>query len=208
MTARAIVAGDATEPAISAASILAKTARDNYMNQMDTVYPAYSFRNSQGLRHAGSPAAAGTARSLSLAPALVRAAAFDARGESLEAVRSPAIAHRIFLGRWDRARARTDGRGVGGGHAGGGADRSKQFVCDGEVLQGGTECRRQARHRGGRVDSRSGRARAVPDRVPVPESGRVPAPDAARDPLLPRGAAARRPHAGAQLAAEATCCAG
>ena len=50
LTARAIIDGDATEPAISAASILAKTARDNYMNQMDTLYPAYSFRNSQGLR--------------------------------------------------------------------------------------------------------------------------------------------------------------
>ena len=48
MTARAIVAGDATQPAISAASILAKTARDNYMNQMDTVYPAYSFATHKG----------------------------------------------------------------------------------------------------------------------------------------------------------------
>jgi ribonuclease HII len=48
MTARAIVAGDASQPAISAASILAKTARDNYMNQMDTVYPAYSFATHKG----------------------------------------------------------------------------------------------------------------------------------------------------------------
>jgi len=48
MTARAIVAGDATQPAISAASILAKTARDNYMDQMDTLYPAYSFATHKG----------------------------------------------------------------------------------------------------------------------------------------------------------------
>jgi ribonuclease HII len=48
MTARAIVGGDAREPAISAASILAKTARDNYMNHMDTLYPAYSFATHKG----------------------------------------------------------------------------------------------------------------------------------------------------------------
>jgi ribonuclease HII len=48
LTARAIIDGDVTEPAISAASILAKTARDNYMNQMDTIYPAYSFATHKG----------------------------------------------------------------------------------------------------------------------------------------------------------------
>jgi ribonuclease HII len=48
VTARAIVGGDATEPAISAASILAKTARDSYMDQMDTLYPAYSFATHKG----------------------------------------------------------------------------------------------------------------------------------------------------------------
>ncbi|HEY4442972.1 MAG TPA: ribonuclease HII [Steroidobacteraceae bacterium] len=48
LTARAIVGGDATQPAISAASILAKTARDSYMNHMDTVYPAYSFADHKG----------------------------------------------------------------------------------------------------------------------------------------------------------------
>jgi ribonuclease HII len=48
LTARAIVGGDAKEPAISAASILAKTARDSYMNHMDTVYPAYSFATHKG----------------------------------------------------------------------------------------------------------------------------------------------------------------
>ncbi len=46
--ARAIVGGDATEPAISAASILAKTARDQYMEQMDTIYPQYAFASHKG----------------------------------------------------------------------------------------------------------------------------------------------------------------
>ena len=48
LTARAIVGGDATVPAISAASILAKTARDSYMSQMDTLYPGYSFATHKG----------------------------------------------------------------------------------------------------------------------------------------------------------------
>jgi ribonuclease HII len=48
ITARAIIGGDAKEPAISAASILAKTARDSYMNQMDTLYPEYSFATHKG----------------------------------------------------------------------------------------------------------------------------------------------------------------
>jgi ribonuclease HII len=48
LTARAIIAGDVSQPAISAASILAKTARDHYMNQMDTVYPAYAFAAHKG----------------------------------------------------------------------------------------------------------------------------------------------------------------
>jgi ribonuclease HII len=46
--ARAIVGGDASEPAISAASILAKTARDQYMDQMDTIYPQYAFASHKG----------------------------------------------------------------------------------------------------------------------------------------------------------------
>jgi ribonuclease HII len=53
MTACAIIDGDVTEPAIGAASILAKTARDNYMNHMDTLYPAYSFATHKGY---GTPA--------------------------------------------------------------------------------------------------------------------------------------------------------
>jgi ribonuclease HII len=53
VTGRAVVGGDATEPAISAASILAKTARDSYMNQMDKLYPAYCFADHKGY---GTPA--------------------------------------------------------------------------------------------------------------------------------------------------------
>jgi ribonuclease HII len=48
LTARAIIGGDATEPSISAASILAKTARDEYMDQMDTIYPQYAFASHKG----------------------------------------------------------------------------------------------------------------------------------------------------------------
>ncbi len=48
MRARAIIGGDATEAAISAASILAKTARDHYMNQMHAVYPQYAFASHKG----------------------------------------------------------------------------------------------------------------------------------------------------------------
>jgi len=48
ISARAIIRGDATEAAISAASILAKTARDHYMNQMHAVYPQYSFASNKG----------------------------------------------------------------------------------------------------------------------------------------------------------------
>ena len=48
LTARAVVRGDASVPAISAASILAKTARDSYMSQMDTLYPGYSFAIHKG----------------------------------------------------------------------------------------------------------------------------------------------------------------
>src|ERR1700682_1980652 len=48
LPSRPMVGGDATIPAISAASILAKTARDNYMNHMDTIYPAYSFATHKG----------------------------------------------------------------------------------------------------------------------------------------------------------------
>jgi ribonuclease HII len=50
--ARAIVKGDASEPCISAASILAKTERDKEMRRLADIYPVYGFE-----RHAGYPTA-------------------------------------------------------------------------------------------------------------------------------------------------------
>jgi ribonuclease HII len=50
---RAIVGGDALEPAISAASILAKTARDTYMLELDRLHPQFGLA-----RHKGYPTAA------------------------------------------------------------------------------------------------------------------------------------------------------
>lgn len=45
---RAIVHGDATEAAISAASILAKTQRDRLMSALDRRWPAYGFARHKG----------------------------------------------------------------------------------------------------------------------------------------------------------------
>ncbi len=50
VAARAVVRGDALEPAISAASILAKTERDKEMRRLADIYPQYGFE-----RHAGYP---------------------------------------------------------------------------------------------------------------------------------------------------------
>jgi ribonuclease HII len=46
--ARAIVKGDASEPAISAASILAKTARDEAMRVLDAEWPQYGLAAHKG----------------------------------------------------------------------------------------------------------------------------------------------------------------
>ncbi len=46
--ARAIIKGDLKEPAISAASILAKTARDKIMTTLCKAYPAYGFSGHKG----------------------------------------------------------------------------------------------------------------------------------------------------------------
>jgi len=45
---RAIIGGDALEPAISAASILAKVTRDRLMVELDSVYPGYGFAKHKG----------------------------------------------------------------------------------------------------------------------------------------------------------------
>jgi len=44
----ALVRGDQLVLSIAAASILAKTGRDEFMNQMDTIYPEYSFKTNKG----------------------------------------------------------------------------------------------------------------------------------------------------------------
>lgn len=48
MPSRAIVKGDLTEPAISAASILAKVSRDREMLYYDSLYPGYGFAGHKG----------------------------------------------------------------------------------------------------------------------------------------------------------------
>lgn len=52
LPARAIVRGDALEPCICAASILAKTDRDKEMRRLADIHPQYGFE-----RHAGYPTA-------------------------------------------------------------------------------------------------------------------------------------------------------
>jgi ribonuclease HII len=61
--ARAIVGGDATEPAISCASILAKTHRDGLMRELDAQYPQYGFA-----AHFGYPTPLHQARLRALGP--------------------------------------------------------------------------------------------------------------------------------------------
>jgi ribonuclease HII len=65
-TIEAIVAGDATVPSISAASILAKCARDAHMIELDARYPGYGFAV-----HKGYPTAAHVAALRSLGPSPV-----------------------------------------------------------------------------------------------------------------------------------------
>jgi ribonuclease HII len=48
MPAKAIIGGDRSEPAISAASIVAKVMRDRLMARLDTAFPAYGFARHKG----------------------------------------------------------------------------------------------------------------------------------------------------------------
>jgi ribonuclease HII len=61
--AQAIVGGDGLVPAIGAASILAKVARDRQMCELDLVYPGYGFAG-----HKGYPTKAHRAALLRLGP--------------------------------------------------------------------------------------------------------------------------------------------
>jgi ribonuclease HII len=47
-SARAIVRGDSHEKCIGAASILAKTVRDTYMDHVHSIYPSYRFSEHKG----------------------------------------------------------------------------------------------------------------------------------------------------------------
>lgn len=53
----AIIKGDLKEPCISAASILAKTARDRLLVEMDETYPGYGFAGHKGYGTAAHAAA-------------------------------------------------------------------------------------------------------------------------------------------------------
>ncbi|MCX7150170.1 MAG: ribonuclease HII [Rhodocyclales bacterium] len=57
MPARAIIRGDATEPAISAASILAKTTRDAEMRRIHDIFPQYGLDRHKGYDTAAHRAA-------------------------------------------------------------------------------------------------------------------------------------------------------
>ena len=58
--AKAIIGGDGTEACISAASILAKTARDRHMVALDGQYPGYGFAQHKGYGTAKHSAALAT----------------------------------------------------------------------------------------------------------------------------------------------------
>lgn len=69
--ARAIVGGDSTEPAISAASILAKVHRDSLMRALDAAYPGYGFAE-----HFGYPTPQHLRRLRELGPSVVHRRSF------------------------------------------------------------------------------------------------------------------------------------
>ena len=79
--ARAIVKGDLTEPAISAASILAKTTRDALMQDLDARHPGYGFA-----RHKGYGTAAHTEALTRLGPSPAHRTSFRPVRLALEAM--------------------------------------------------------------------------------------------------------------------------
>ena len=70
-TVRTVVRGDATVPSISAASILAKVARDAILHDLDRQYPGYGFAG-----HKGYPTAAHLRALEFLGPAAVHRRSF------------------------------------------------------------------------------------------------------------------------------------
>jgi ribonuclease HII len=69
--ARAVIGGDACEPSISAASILAKQHRDALMVELDRAYPGYGFAE-----HAGYPTPRHLQRLRELGPSAVHRRSF------------------------------------------------------------------------------------------------------------------------------------
>lgn len=69
--ARAIIKGDLSEPAISAASIIAKVARDREMVELDKLYPGYGLAG-----HAGYPTAAHLKALNELGPTIIHRRSF------------------------------------------------------------------------------------------------------------------------------------
>jgi ribonuclease HII len=70
-TTEAVVKGDALVPSVSAASILAKVARDEHMRSLDGRYPGYGFAG-----HKGYPTAAHIAALRRLGPSPVHRRSF------------------------------------------------------------------------------------------------------------------------------------
>lgn len=85
---RTIVAGDATEPCISAASILAKTARDARMRALDLEHPGYGFA-----RHMGYATPAHLASLQRLGPCHLHRRSFAPVRSLLEPVRASDADH-------------------------------------------------------------------------------------------------------------------
>lgn len=69
--ARAVIGGDAVEPAISAASILAKQHRDALMAELDRAFPGYGFAE-----HAGYPTPGHLQRLRQLGPCVLHRRSF------------------------------------------------------------------------------------------------------------------------------------
>lgn len=76
---RSIVGGDATVQAISAASILAKEARDRYMVEQGRIWPGYGFE-----RHKGYPTREHREALLRLGPTPIHRSGFAPVREALE----------------------------------------------------------------------------------------------------------------------------
>ncbi len=70
-TGEAVIEGDVTVPCVSAASILAKCARDDFMCRLDACYPGYGFAG-----HKGYPTAAHVAVLRALGPSPVHRKSF------------------------------------------------------------------------------------------------------------------------------------